>query len=637
MTNPEALDRLLVNGSSAASGTLASGIAWTRTDTSVSLSGTATKDQYAAALRLIQFENTGDNPGATVRLITITVSDGTNTSNTAVATINVTPVNDAPVGVNDTSVAVEAGGVANGTAGSNATGTVLTNDTDVDSGATLTVTAVRTGSVEGSGTAGTLGSALTGTYGTLTLNANGSYTYVVDNTNATVQALAAGQTLTESFNYTVSDGSLTDIAVLTITVTGTNDAPVATDDATSTSENTVLNSSVPAATDMDGTIASYTLVADVTEGSLTFNTDGTYSFDPGSDFDDLAVGATRDVTFTYTATDNTGAVSGTQTVTITVTGTNDAPVATDDATSTSENTVLNSSVPAATDVDGTIASYTLVADVTEGSLTFNTDGTYSFDPGSDFDDLAVGATRDVTFTYTATDNTGAVSGTQTVTITVTGTNDAPVATDDATSTSENTVLNSSVPAATDVDGTIASYTLVADVTEGGLTFNTDGTYSFDPGSDFDDLAVGATRDVTFTYTATDNTGAVSGTQTVTITVTGTNDAPVATKPCLRSPWRRRSPMKSSLLPKQQNSWLTASSLILSDPLAISVARGSKLASRASLSIRSTTLSSWSVLVTRRTARRHISCRLTKFARSRRWQLRLAMHFQLRAVSGMCNR
>ena len=122
LTNPEALDRLLVNGSSAASGTLASGIAWTRTDTSVSLSGTATKDQYAAALRLIQFENTGDNPGATVRLITITVSDGTNTSNTAVATINVTPVNDAPVGVNDTSVAVEAGGTANGTAGSNATG-----------------------------------------------------------------------------------------------------------------------------------------------------------------------------------------------------------------------------------------------------------------------------------------------------------------------------------------------------------------------------------------------------------------------------------------------------------------------------------------------------------------------------------
>ncbi|MDN3988714.1 VCBS domain-containing protein, partial [Zwartia vadi] len=50
----------------------------------------------------------------------------------------------------------------------------------------------------------------------------------------------------------------------------------------------------------------------------------------------------------------------------------------------------------------------------------------------------------------------------------------------------------------------------------------------DPESAFDDLADGDTRAVTFTYTATDDFGAVSGTQTVTITVTGTNDAPVIT-------------------------------------------------------------------------------------------------------------
>ena len=48
-------------------------------------------------------------------------------------------------------------------------------DTDAD-GDTLTVTAVRLGGTEGSGFAGSVGSALTGTYGQLTLNANGSYT-----------------------------------------------------------------------------------------------------------------------------------------------------------------------------------------------------------------------------------------------------------------------------------------------------------------------------------------------------------------------------------------------------------------------------------------------------------------------------
>ncbi|HZV62472.1 MAG TPA: retention module-containing protein, partial [Methylophilaceae bacterium] len=135
-------------------------------------------------------------------------------------------------------------------------------------------------------------------------------------------------------------------------------------------------------------------------------------------------------------------------------GTNDAPVASDSTASTSENAVLNGSVPAATDVDGSIASYSLVADVSEGSLHFNSDGSYSFNPGSDFDDLAVGANRDVTFSYKATDDQGADSGMQTITVTITGTNDGPVAVADSdsvalalgTSTTGNVLTND-----TDVD------------------------------------------------------------------------------------------------------------------------------------------------------------------------------------------
>ncbi|MEY3702420.1 MAG: hypothetical protein RLZZ561_40, partial [Pseudomonadota bacterium] len=128
--------------------------------------------------------------------------------------------------------------------------------------------------------------------------------------------------------YEVTDDQgATDQASFTITVTGTNDAPVASADAQGTGENTVLKSTVPVATDVDGTIASYTLVSGVgsNNGTLTFAPDGTYSFDPGTDFDGLAKDATRDVTFTYTATDDLGQVSAAKTVTITVTGTNDAP------------------------------------------------------------------------------------------------------------------------------------------------------------------------------------------------------------------------------------------------------------------------------------------------------------------------
>jgi len=97
LTNPATGDRLLVNGSAAASGTLASGIAWTRTDTAVTLSGSFTKALYADAIEIVQFENTTDTPSTTPRTISVTVNDGTYNSNTAIATINVTAVNDAPV------------------------------------------------------------------------------------------------------------------------------------------------------------------------------------------------------------------------------------------------------------------------------------------------------------------------------------------------------------------------------------------------------------------------------------------------------------------------------------------------------------------------------------------------------------
>ena len=107
-------------------------------------------------------------------------------------TVTVDGRNDTPVANVDVATAIEAGGLNNGTAGSNATGNVLTNDTDVDAhGDTKTVTTT---------------GVTVGTYGTLTLNANGSYTYVVDESNAAVQALRiTGQTVSEVFIYTMRD------------------------------------------------------------------------------------------------------------------------------------------------------------------------------------------------------------------------------------------------------------------------------------------------------------------------------------------------------------------------------------------------------------------------------------------------
>ncbi|TAT75377.1 DUF4082 domain-containing protein (plasmid) [Rhizobium ruizarguesonis] len=131
--------------------------------------------------------------------------------------------NTTPTAVADAGDATEKGGVANGSGGVVASGNVLTNDTDPDAGDTKTVSAVSFGA-----TSGTLGSALNGTYGSLVLNASGTYSYTINETNSAVQALRLStNTLNDVFSYTMRDtGGATATASLTVTIHGANDAPV---------------------------------------------------------------------------------------------------------------------------------------------------------------------------------------------------------------------------------------------------------------------------------------------------------------------------------------------------------------------------------------------------------------------------
>ena len=122
---------------------------------------------------------------------TYTVSDIYGATDQATITVIITGANDNPVADDDAGTAVEAGGIANATPGADATGDVLANDTDVDAfGETKAVAAVAGGSRR---------RATTGRYGTLTLNADGSFTYVVDNGNPVVEALRTpAETLAET-------------------------------------------------------------------------------------------------------------------------------------------------------------------------------------------------------------------------------------------------------------------------------------------------------------------------------------------------------------------------------------------------------------------------------------------------------
>ncbi|HET9638434.1 MAG TPA: Ig-like domain-containing protein [Allosphingosinicella sp.] len=412
--------------------------------------------------------------------------------------------NNAPIAFNDSASTDEDVGTYNGSS-------VLANDFDWE-GDSMSVTPAT----------------LNGVYGTLTLNANGTYSYTP---YASTQSLALGQNVTDSFTYTVSDGSLSDTGTLTITVAGRNDAPVANPDVASTGENSPVSINVLANdTDVDnGAVLTVTAAsAPVGQGSASVVANQVV-FNPGTDFDYLDTGESANVVVSYTITDEHGATSS-STVTVTVNGANDAPVANDDTASTSEDASVSGNVLANdTDVDVeplTVANPGVYVGA-YGTLTLNADGSYTYAPNAAAQGLDVGESAQDVFAYTASD--GTASDSATLTVTVNGANDAPVANDDSASTNEDSagVSGNVLTNDTDVDGetlTVASAGIYVG-TYGTLTIAADGSYTYVPGAGAQALDVGESAQDVFAYTASD--GTASDTANLTVTVTGLNDAPVA--------------------------------------------------------------------------------------------------------------
>ncbi|MBV2134983.1 tandem-95 repeat protein, partial [Pseudomonas sp. MAP12] len=330
---------------------------------------------------------------------TYTVTDGKLTSNTATVTVNVAAVNDAPVAVDDAMTVVEDTPFTSSIE-------LDANDSDLD-GDSLSVVAGTFTTVKG---------------GTLVLAADGSYTYTP----------AANFHGTDSVDYTVTDGSLSDVGTLTLTVTPANDAPVAVDDAVTVVEDTPFTSSIELDandSDLDGDSLSVVAGTFTTAqgGSITIAADGSYIYTPAANFHGTD-------TVDYTVTD--GSLTDIGTLTITVTAVNDAPVAVDDAASTAEDSVLTGSVQLdANDSDLDGDSLSVVAGtfttVKGGTLVLAADGSYTYTPAANFH-----GTDSVD--YTVTD--GSLTDVGTLTLTVSPVNDAPVAVNDTLAATEDTAV-----------------------------------------------------------------------------------------------------------------------------------------------------------------------------------------------------
>jgi len=249
------------------------------------------------------------------------------------------------------------------------------------------------------------------------------------------------------------------------------------------------------------------------------------SFTPGTAYDYLAVGEDTFETIAVEISDGNGGTT-TLNYVLTITGTNDAPIAHVDGGTTDENAAITIDVLANdTDVDLSDTHTVDSVSVTSGGGTASIVGNQVlWDPGTDYDYLAIGDTATVELAYDMSDDKGGVDS-STVTITVTGSNDAPVAVADAATTEENTVVTIDVLANdSDPDNgdtlTIASATVAAN---SGSVSIVGGQLEWDPGADFDYLNDGETATVVVDYTVTDGNGGNTP-STATITVTGTNDA-----------------------------------------------------------------------------------------------------------------
>src|SRR5688572_7503842 len=425
-----------------------------------------------------------------IETFSYTMADGAGGQDTALVTVAVSGVNDAPVAQAYSSAAQEDATVS---------GSVIATDADSGETATLTYALV--------------GSAAVG----LTFNADGSYSFDASG----YDFLAQGATERVAASFTASDGHSTSApAYFGVTVTGVNDVPVAQNAFASVNEDATLSGSV-GATDADNgetAILTYALTGPAS-AALTRNPNGTYSFD-ASEFDALAQGQTQLLSSAFTATDGHSSSTPAE-LAITVTGVNDVPVAQAASAAVNEDATVSGSVGATDADEGETATLTYaLTGPASAALAFNPNGSYSFD-ASEFDALPQGHPQRLTFAFTASDG-HSTSAPAALAIKVTGVNDRPAAQDEAVSVFEDRVADGNV-VATDADaGATLTYALIGEAS--GLIFNNDGTYSFDAG-DYDALAQDAIEVLNLTYSVSD--GLASDTGALAITITGVNDAPVA--------------------------------------------------------------------------------------------------------------
>ncbi|MDY0124848.1 MAG: Ig-like domain-containing protein [Anaerolineaceae bacterium] len=285
-----------------------------------------------------------------------------------------------------------------------------------------------------------------------------------------------------TFDVCVSDSILSDCETITVAVSEVNVAPVLAEIGDKSVAELVLLSFTATATDAD--IPAQTLefsLADGAEGDVpegaVITAAGAFSWTPSE--------AQGPGEYTFDVCVSDGTLSDCETITVTVSEVNVAPVAVDDEYTVAEKETLTITAPGVlgndSDVDGDPLTAILVDTVSNGSLTLNADGSFTYEPDEYFNGTD-------SFTYKAKDAV-LESDLAVVTITVTPVNDWPIANDDFYETVTGVMLDVAAPGVLDNDVLLdpdeeVSIQILEGPQHGSLSMNDDGSFTYTPDTGF---------------------------------------------------------------------------------------------------------------------------------------------------------
>jgi VCBS repeat-containing protein len=347
-----------------------------------------------------------------------------------------------------------------------------------------------------------------GTYGTFNINSSGAWTYV---TKSALDELKEGQSVSDSFTVSSSDGTTTTVKV---TINGTNDPAIL-----GSADVVIYTTNAPLTSIGKLTIKDVdspeTFVAQKkigTYGSFDIKSTGAWAYVTKDALENLKMGQSVSDSFTVSSADGT-----TTTVKITINGNNrPATLSAADVVLTETNAPLSTSgklTIADTDKPTFVAQSKAVG--TYGTFDINSAGAWTYATKSALDELKEGQSVVDSFTVSSADGT-----TTTVKITINGTNDpAILSAADVVLTETNEPLSTKGKLTIkDVDSpeTFIAQNKVGSY--GTFNINTAGEWTYVTESAFDELKEGQTISDSFIVSSADGT-----TTTVKVTIKGTND------------------------------------------------------------------------------------------------------------------